>query len=103
MDLVILGEGYQAAESEKFKKDLAYFTNLLFSVEPYKSRKKMFNITGIFSPSEQSGTDQPRELSYKNTRITEVPLMLSTWIAIASTRTTRASAMQPGRCPTMPS
>jgi len=68
VDLVILGEGYQAGESEKFKKDLAYYTNLFFSVEPYKSRKKMFNITGILSPSEQSGTDQPRELSYKNTR-----------------------------------
>ncbi len=67
VDLVILGEGYQASESEKFKKDLAYYTDLFFSVEPYKSRKKMFNITGIFSPSEQSGTDEPRERSYKNT------------------------------------
>jgi hypothetical protein len=67
VDLVILGEGYQASESEKFKKDLAYYTDLFFSVEPYKSRKKLFNITGIFSPSEQSGTDEPRERSYKNT------------------------------------
>jgi hypothetical protein len=67
VDLVILGEGYRASESEKFKKDLAYYTDLFFSVEPYKSRRKMFNITGIFSPSEQSGTDQPRERSYKNT------------------------------------
>jgi hypothetical protein len=67
VDLVILSEGYQAGESEKFKKDLAYYTDLFFSIEPYKSRKKMFNITGIFSPSEQSGTDQPREHSYKNT------------------------------------
>jgi hypothetical protein len=67
VDLVILGEGYQASESEKFKKDLAYYTDLFFSVEPYKSRKKKFNITGIFSLSEQSGTDEPRERSYKNT------------------------------------
>jgi hypothetical protein len=67
VDLVILGEGYQADESEKFKKDLAYYSDLFFSIEPYKSRKKMFNITGIFSPSEQSGTDEPRERSYKNT------------------------------------
>ncbi len=67
VDLVILGEGYQANESEKFKKDLNYYTDLFFSVEPYKSRRKMFNITGIFSASEQSGTDEPREYSYKNT------------------------------------
>ncbi len=68
VDLVILSEGYQAGESEKFKQDLTYYTNLFFSIEPYKSRKKMFNITGIFSPSEQSGTDEPREHSYKNTQ-----------------------------------
>jgi hypothetical protein len=67
VDLVILGEGYQSGELEKFKKDLTYYSNLFFSLEPYKSRKKMFNITGIFSASEQSGTDQPRERSYKNT------------------------------------
>jgi hypothetical protein len=67
VDLVILSEGYEATELEKFKKDLSYYANLFFSLEPYKSRKKMFNITGIFSASEQSGTDQPREHSYKNT------------------------------------
>ena len=68
VDIVILSEGYQAGETEKFKQDLTYYTNLFFSIEPYKSRKKMFNITGIFSPSEQSGTDEPREHSYKNTQ-----------------------------------
>jgi len=67
VDLVILGEGYQVSELEKFNKDLVYFTNVLFNTEPFKSRKNLFNVTGIFSPSEQSGTDQPREHSYKNT------------------------------------
>ena len=61
VDLIILSEGYQANELEKFKNDLRYYTDLLFSIEPYKSRKKLFNISGIFAPSEESGTDQPRQ------------------------------------------
>jgi hypothetical protein len=67
VDLVILGEGYQANELDKFKKDLDYYTVLFFSAEPYKSRTKFFNISGIFTPSEESGTDEPRQGIYKNT------------------------------------
>src|SRR5512133_723931 len=68
VDLVILGEGYSSNESGKFKEDLKYYTDLFFSIEPYKSRKNLFNITGLFSPSAESGTDEPREGAYRNTR-----------------------------------
>ncbi len=68
VDLVILGEGYQVKERAKFKKDLEYYTDKLFSIEPYKSRKSLFNVNGVFSPSEESGTDEPRQGTYKNTR-----------------------------------
>jgi hypothetical protein len=68
VDLVILGEGYSSNESGKFKEDLKYYTDLFLSIEPYKSRKNLFNITGIFSPSAESGTDEPREGIYRNTR-----------------------------------
>lgn len=69
VDLVILAEGYQADELDKFKSDLKYYTDLFFKVEPYKSRAKQFNISGIFSPSEESGTDEPRQGIYRNTRL----------------------------------
>jgi hypothetical protein len=69
VDLVILAEGYRTEELAKFKNDLKYYTDLLFSVEPYKSRKNLFNVSGIFSPSEESGTDEPRQGLYKNTRL----------------------------------
>jgi hypothetical protein len=68
VDLVILAEGYQQSELEKFKSDLKYYTGLFFSVEPYKSMAGLFNISGVFSPSEESGTDEPRQGIYKNTR-----------------------------------
>jgi hypothetical protein len=69
VDLVILAEGYTADELDKFKADLKYYTDLFFTVEPYKSRATLFNINGIFSPSAESGTDEPREGIYRNTII----------------------------------
>lgn len=68
VDMVILAEGYTEAEFDLFKKDLDYYTRLFFSLEPYKSRQKLFNITGLFSPSAESGTDEPRQGVYRNTR-----------------------------------
>jgi hypothetical protein len=68
VDMVILGEGYTEGEFELFKKDLDYFTRLFFTLEPYKSRPNLFNITGLFSASAESGTDEPRQGVYRNTR-----------------------------------
>ena len=67
VDLVIVGEGYSKTDQEKFKKDLLYYSDLFFTVEPYISRKKDFNITGIYAPSNESGIDEPRQGIYKNT------------------------------------
>ncbi len=68
VDLVILSEGYRPEELDQFRKDLKYYNDLLFSVEPFRSRKHSFNITGIFSPSGESGTDEPKQGIYRNTR-----------------------------------
>jgi hypothetical protein len=68
VDLVILSEGYTLNERDKFINDLNHYVSVFFSYEPYKSHKKLFNINGIFSPSEESGTDEPRQGIYKNTR-----------------------------------
>ncbi len=69
VDLAILAEGYQANEIDLFKIDLENYTRLFFSVEPYKSRANDFNIYGVFSASAESGTDEPRQKIYKNTRL----------------------------------
>ncbi len=69
VDLVILAEGYRAAEIDTFKRDLSYFSNLLFSVEPYKSNVLKFNVNGVFCPSAESGTDEPQHDIYHNTRL----------------------------------
>jgi hypothetical protein len=65
-DVAIIGEGYTAAEEEKFKKDLKRFTEVFFKAEPCKSHKDHFNIYGVLKPSQESGVDEPRHGSFKN-------------------------------------
>jgi hypothetical protein len=69
VDLVIVGEGYTRQERNSFRKDLEYFTRVLFSTEPFASQQKKFNISGIFTPSAESGTDEPRQGKYRNTAL----------------------------------
>lgn len=69
VDLVILGEGYTAAETEKFRSDLARFSDTLLGHEPYKTHRHRFNITGLLKPSAESGCDEPSFGSFKNTAL----------------------------------
>lgn len=68
-DIVFVAEGYTAAEEAKFRADLERFTALFFKEEPCRSYKEHFNITGVFKPSQQSGVDEPRHGSFKNTAV----------------------------------
>lgn len=67
VDLVFLAEGYRAQEQDKFLNDLKRFSGYLFEIEPYQSNREKFNIYGVFRPSAESGSDEPRQKSYKNT------------------------------------
>jgi hypothetical protein len=67
VDVVILGEGYTIDEKTKFEKDLKYFTEVFFGLEPYKSNADRFNMYGVFKPSEDSGIDEPPADQYSNT------------------------------------
>ena len=67
IDLVILSEGYALSDYEKFKADITKYSNILFTIEPFKNNKSNFNISGIFSPSMESGVDEPTIGRYKNT------------------------------------
>lgn len=66
-DVVILGEGYTLDEKAKFEKDLKYFTDVFFGLEPYKSNADRFNIHGVYKPSEDSGIDEPPADQYSKT------------------------------------
>jgi hypothetical protein len=59
VDFLILGDGYTAAERGKFEKDARRLAGILFETEPFKSRRKDFNVWGICPASEESGISRP--------------------------------------------
>lgn len=69
VDIAFAAEGYTEAEKEKFIQDLKKIADLFFTREPYKSRKKSFNIYGVFKPSKESGPDEPTHGIFKNTAV----------------------------------
>ncbi len=59
VDLLILGDGYTAAEQPKFRKDAERLVETLFAAEPFKSRKSDFNVWAICPPAAESGISRP--------------------------------------------
>jgi hypothetical protein len=59
VDILILGDGYTAAERGKFEKDARRLVDILFSVEPFKQRRADFNVWGLCPPARESGISRP--------------------------------------------
>jgi hypothetical protein len=68
-DVAIIAEGYTAGEESKFAADLDRFVGVFFKLEPYRSHRDAFNITGVFKPSAESGCDEPGHGSFKATAV----------------------------------
>jgi hypothetical protein len=60
VDLLIIGEGYSAAEQAKFHDDVKRLAARLFATEPFKSRKSDFNVRAIDLAAQTSGVHRPR-------------------------------------------
>ena len=67
VDLLLLGDGYTAAEMEKFRTDTQRAAEALFALEPFASRKGDFNVWGIAPPAAESGISRPRSGLFRNT------------------------------------
>lgn len=59
VDLLILGDGYTAAERPKFEKDARRLSALLFAQEPFKSHQADFNVWGLCPGAQESGISRP--------------------------------------------
>ena len=68
-DVAIVGEGYTTDELDKFQADVKRFTEVFFREEPCKSNRQHFNVYGVCRPSPESGVDEPRHGSFKNTAV----------------------------------
>lgn len=66
VDIVVLGDGYAEGDMDKYRSDAEHFTGQLFATEPFKSRKKDFNVHVVEVTSIDSGVDVPDKNVWKN-------------------------------------
>ena len=59
LDLLLVGDGYTAAERGKFEAEAKTLVAALFAHEPWKSRRADVNVWGLCPPSERSGVSRP--------------------------------------------
>jgi hypothetical protein len=67
VDIVILGDGYTAAEMSKYQSDIQQFVQLMFQQEPLKEYQRFFNVHRIDVTSVESGSDHPENGTFRNT------------------------------------
>ena len=61
VDILLMGDGYTAAEMEKWHKDARRLTETLFSVSPFKERRSSFNVWAVDTPADESGAARPSD------------------------------------------
>src|SRR5215210_4672570 len=67
VDIVILGDGYTAAEMSKYQSDIQQFVQSMFQQEPLKEYQRFFNVHRIDVVSAESGSDHPENGTSRNT------------------------------------
>jgi IgA peptidase M64/peptidase M64-like protein len=61
VDLLLMGDGYTAAEMDKWHRDARHMADLLFAVSPFKERKADFNVWALDTPADESGVARPSD------------------------------------------
>jgi hypothetical protein len=69
VDLLVLGDGYTAAERPKFEKDARRFMEALFSTSPFSEHRKDFNVWGLCPAAEESGVSRPSSGIYRRSPV----------------------------------
>ncbi len=69
VDIAVMGDGYTAAEMDKYRADVEEFIRLMFEQEPYREYQRYFNVHRIDLVSAQSGADHPERSSFVNTAL----------------------------------
>ncbi len=69
VDLLVLGDGYTAAERGKFERDARRFMEALFSTSPFREHRKDFNVWGLCPAAEQSGVSRPSSGIYRRSPV----------------------------------
>ncbi|HKM86910.1 MAG TPA: IgA Peptidase M64 [Terriglobales bacterium] len=69
VDLLVLGDGYTAAERPKFERDARRFMEALFSTSPFREHQKDFNVWGLCPAAEESGVSRPSSGIYRRSPV----------------------------------
>jgi len=67
VDLLLLGDGYVAADMDKWHRDAQRLAAMLFAVPPFKEHRQDFNVWAIDTPSELTGVSRPSDGVYRRT------------------------------------
>jgi hypothetical protein len=59
VDVLLLGDGYVAAERGKFEREARRLVDILFATSPFKERRRDFNVWGLVPAAAQSGISRP--------------------------------------------
>src|SRR6478672_3929771 len=69
VDITIMGDGYTAAEMQKYRNDVQSLMTRFFNSEPFREYRNFFNVHRIDVVSSQSGADHPERSSFVNTAL----------------------------------
>lgn len=61
VDVLVVADGYRAAEREKFVRDAQRLVGVMFDTEPYEAHRGDFNVRALFVPAAESGISNPRK------------------------------------------
>jgi len=61
LDLLVMGDGYTAAERGKFERDAKRLLATLFQTTPFKERQNDINVWGLVPASAESGISRPSQ------------------------------------------
>jgi hypothetical protein len=65
VDLLLMGDGYTAAEMEKWHRDARRMSEMLFAQPPFKEHRRDFNVWAIDTPADESGVARPSDGVYR--------------------------------------
>jgi hypothetical protein len=69
VDLLVIADGYTAAQRSKLESDARRLTGALFSTEPFARHARDFNVRVLFVPSLASGISNPRKDEWRTSRL----------------------------------
>jgi hypothetical protein len=69
VDLLLMGDGYTAGETDDFLAKAKELTEILFATSPFRERQDDFNVWAVAPPAAQSGVSRPSTGTFRDSPI----------------------------------